>query len=227
GLDGLRQRLSEYHEMGARFAKWRAVIPIGHGIPTRFGLEANAHALARYAALCQEAGLVPIVEPEVLMDGDHDIQRCRNVTAQTLKRVYGALFDHCVYLEGTLLKPNMVVSGKDCPTQAGPEEVAEATLTCFRQVVPAAVPGIVFLSGGQSSIQATQNLNAINAMGKHPWELSFSFGRALQEDAIKTWKGSSANTQAAQQAFYHRAYCNGKARSGEYTQEIEQTESHP
>ena len=222
GLDGLRQRLSEYREMGAKFAKWRAVIPIGHGFPTRFGLEANAHALARYAALCQEAGLVPIVEPEVLMDGDHDIQRCRDVTAETLKRVYDALFEHCVYLEGTLLKPNMVLSGKDYPVQAGPEEVAETTLRCFRQVVPAAVPGIVFLSGGQSSIQATENLNAINAMGKQPWELSFSFGRALQEDALKAWKGNSANKKTAQNAFYKRARCNSAARKGAYTGSMEE-----
>lgn len=222
GLDGLRQRLAEYHEMGAKFAKWRAVIPIGHEVPTRFGLEANAHALARYAALCQEAGLVPIVEPEVLMDGDHDIRRCRDVTAETLKRVYAALFEHCVYLEGTLLKPNMVISGKDYPIQAGPEEVAEATLHCFRQVVPAAVPGIVFLSGGQSSVQATQNLNAINAMGRQPWELSFSFGRALQEDALNAWQGLNAEKPSAQRVFYHRARCNSMARSGEYTRSMEE-----
>ena len=221
GLDGLRDRLTEYKAMGAKFAKWRAVIPIGHGYPTRFGLAANAHALARYAALCQEAGLVPIVEPEVLMDGDHDIQRCRDVTAETLKRVYDALFEHCVYLEGTLLKPNMVVSGKDYPIQAGPEEVAEATLGCFRQVVPSAVPGIVFLSGGQSAVQATENLNAINAMGDQPWELSFSFGRALQEDALKTWQGNVGNVKAAQRVFFHRAQCNGKARSGDYTRAME------
>lgn len=221
GLDGLRDRLAAYREMGARFAKWRAVVPIGHGFPTRFGLEANAHALARYAALCQEAGLVPIVEPEVLMDGDHDIARCRDVTAETLKRVYAALFDHCVYLEGTLLKPNMVISGQDYPIQAGPEEVAEATLRCFRQAVPPAVPGIVFLSGGQTSVQATENLNAINAMGRQPWELSFSFGRALQEDALKAWQGHSTNTEAAQRAFFHRAQCLSKARRGEYTSAME------
>ena len=222
GLDGLRLRLAEYKEMGARFAKWRAVIPIGHGYPSRFGLEANAHALARYAALCQEAGLVPIVEPEVLMDGDHDIQRCRDVTAETLQRVYAALFEHCVYLEGTLLKPNMILSGKSYPVQAGPEEVAETTLRCFRQVVPAAVPGIVFLSGGQSPVQATENLNAINAMGPQPWALSFSYGRALQEDALKTWRGNSVNMAAAQKAFYHRARCNSAARSGSYTAAMEE-----
>ena len=222
GLDSLRLRLAEYKEMGAKFAKWRAVVPIGHGLPTRFGLEANAHALARYAALCQEAGLVPIVEPEVLMDGDHDIQRCFNVTAETLKRVYAALFEHCVYLEGTLLKPNMVLSGKNYPIQDEPEEVAQATLRCFRQVVPAAVPGIVFLSGGQSSVQATENLNAINALGKQPWELSFSFGRALQEDALKAWQGSSGNKKDVQNAFFHRARCNSAARNGTYIRAMEE-----
>jgi len=222
GLDGLRERLAEYRELGAEFAKWRAVITIGDGIPTRFCLEANAHALARYAAMCQEAGIVPIVEPEVLMDGGHDIARCRDVTAETLKRVYSALFEHCVYLEGTLLKPNMVISGKACPQQASPEEVAAATLACFRQVVPAAVPGIVFLSGGQSSQQATENLNAMNAMGPQPWELSFSYGRALQADALKAWKGQSANAAAAQRAFYHRAKCNGAARKGTYSRAMEE-----
>mgnify|MGYP000209320643 CR=1 FL=1 len=216
GLDGLRQRLSEYREMGARFAKWRAVIPIGHEIPTRFGLKANAHALARYAALCQEADLVPIVEPEVLMDGDHDLNRCRNVTAAALKQVYEALFEHCVYLEGTLLKPNMVLPGNAYPVKAAPEEVAAATLGCFRQVVPAAVPGIVFLSGGQSAVEATRNLNAINAMGQQPWELSFSFGRALQADTLEAWRGDAANQEAAQKAFYHRSRCNSAARSGTY-----------
>lgn len=222
GLDGLRDRLSEYRELGARFAKWRAVITIGKDRPTRFALDANAHALARYAALCQEAGLVPIVEPEVLMDGDHDIRRCADVTAAALKALYAALFEHCVYLEGTLLKPNMVISGKDCPTQAVAEEVAKATVTCFRHVVPAAVPGIVFLSGGQSSEQATQNLNAMNAMGAwHPWQLSFSYGRALQEHTLKAWQGRKENLAAAQQAFYHRAMCNGAARTGKYTADME------
>ena len=221
GLDGLRERLAEYRDLGAKFAKWRAVITIGKNTPTQFSIDANAHALARYAALCQEAGVVPIVEPEVLMDGDHDISRCREVTAATLKSVYAALFEHCVYIEGTLLKPNMVLSGKDCPTQAGPEEVAEATVSCFRQVVPAAIPGIVFLSGGQSSVQATENLNAMNALGKHPWELSYSYGRALQEHALKTWHGKTSNIAAAQQAYYHRAKCNGAARYGEYSVEME------
>jgi len=221
GLDGLRNRLSEYHNMGAKFAKWRAVITIGKDRPTRFALEANAHALARYAALCQEAGLVPIVEPEVLMDGDHDIGRCRDVTAAALSALYAALFEHCVYLEGTLLKPNMVVSGKDCPQQAGPEAVAEATRSCFRQVVPAAVAGIVFLSGGQSSEQATLNLNAINAGGPQPWPLSFSYGRALQEHTLKAWQGKKENVQSAQQAFYHRAKCNSAATRGEYSKAME------
>lgn len=221
GLDGLRERLIEYKELGAGFAKWRAVIRIGDHLPTQFCMDANAHALARYAALCQEIGLVPIVEPEVLMDGSHDIRRCKDVTAATLKSVYSALFEHCVYLQGTLLKPNMVLSGKDCPTQAGPEEIAEATVGCFRQVVPAAVPGIVFLSGGQTAEQATENLNAMNAMGKHPWELSFSYGRALQEHPLKAWKGETANLPAAQKAFYLRAKLNGAARFGKYTREME------
>jgi fructose-bisphosphate aldolase class I len=209
-----------YKDLGAQFAKWRAVIKIGNITPTQFCMTANAHALARYAALCQEVGLVPIVEPEVLMDGGHDIQKCRDVTAATLKSVYSALFEHCVYLEGTLLKPNMILSGTDCPKQAGPEEVAKATLNCFRQVIPAAVPGIVFLSGGQSSRQATENLNAMNTMGKQPWELSFSYGRALQEDALKAWKGAAANIKEGQRAFYHRAKCNGAARSGKYNQDM-------
>jgi fructose-bisphosphate aldolase, class I len=221
GLDGLRERLAEYRGLGARFAKWRAVITIGDHRPTRFALAANAHALARYAALCQEAGLVPIVEPEVLMDGDHDIRRCADVTAAALKALYAALFEHCVYIEGTLLKPNMVISGKDCPQQAGPEEIAAATVRCFRQVVPAAVPGIVFLSGGQSSAQATENLNAMNAMGTHPWQLSFSYGRALQEQPLKVWQGRRENAAAAQRAFYHRAMCNGAARRGKYSADME------
>ncbi len=184
GLDGLRDRLAEYRELGARFAKWRAVITIGDGIPTSTCIESNAHGLARYAALCQEAGLVPIVEPEVLMDGDHDIQRCEDVTASTLDRVFSLLRDNRVSLEGILLKPNMVISGKDCPTQAESQEIAQATLRCFSSVIPPAVPGIVFLSGGQSSVQATENLNAMNMQGAYPWELSFSYGRALQEPVL-------------------------------------------
>jgi fructose-bisphosphate aldolase, class I len=221
GLDGLRERLAEYREMGAKFAKWRAVITIGDGMPTRFCLEANAHALARYAALCQEAGIVPIVEPEVLMDGQHDIARCRQVTAATLQQVYAALIDHGVHLEGTLLKPNMVISGKACPQQAAPEEIARSTVECFRQAVPAAVPGIVFLSGGQSAEEATLNLNAINALGKQPWALSFSYGRALQEHTLTAWQGQSANVKAAQRAFHHRAACNSAAREGKYTLAME------
>lgn len=221
GLDGLRERLAEYHDLGARFAKWRAVITIGEGIPSAYAIQANAHALARYAALCQEAGLVPIVEPEVLMDGGHDIDRCRHVTAATLKIVFSALFDHCVALEGILLKPNMVLSGMDCPQQASMEEVAQATVRTFRQVVPAAVPGIVFLSGGQSSELATAHLNAMNAMGGHPWQLSFSYGRALQEHALAAWGGKKENVPAAQKAFFRRARLNGAARYGSYRPEME------
>jgi fructose-bisphosphate aldolase class I len=221
GLDGLRQRLAEYRELGAGFAKWRAVIHIGQSIPTRFAMDANAHALARYAALCQEADIVPIVEPEVLMDGAHDIQRCQDATAATLKRVFGALFEHCVLLEGMLLKPNMVISGSECPTQAGVQEVAERTVRCFRQTVPAAVPGVVFLSGGQSSEQATEHLNAMNAMGRHPWELSFSYGRALQEKPLNAWGGKAENVPAAQKAFYLRAKLNGAARYGRYSPDME------
>lgn len=225
GLDGLRRRLFEYREMGARFAKWRAVIRIAQNRPTRFCIQANAHALARYAALCQEADIVPIVEPEVLMDGAHDITRCRDVTAATLQAVFDALFEHCVFPEGILLKPNMVISGKECPEQAGPEEVAQATVGCFRQVVPAAVPGIVFLSGGQSPIQATENLNAMNAMGSHPWQLSFSYGRALQEDALSTWRGRADQVNAAQKVFAHRARLNSAARSGGYSPDMERQSS--
>lgn len=223
GLDGLRERLSAYREMGARFAKWRAVIAIGDGIPTAFCIMANAQALARYAALCQEADLVPIVEPEVLMDGSHTVDRCEEATTATLSVVFAELLEHRVALEGTLLKPNMVLSGKDCPKQAGPSEVAEATVRCLRRTVPSAVPGIVFLSGGQSPEQATLNLSAMNALGRHPWELSFSYGRALQEPVLKVWKGDPGNVAAAQRAFYHRARCNGAARFGKYTKEMEAT----
>ena len=222
GLDGLRDRLVEYRELGAEFAKWRAVITIGEGTPSRFGIDANAHALARYAGLCQEVGLVPIVEPEVLMDGGHDISRCEGVTAAVLKSVFAALFEQCVSLEGMLLKPNMVISGLHCADQAGVEEVAERTVRCFRQTVPAAVPGVVFLSGGQSSELATQHLNAMNAMGDHPWELSFSYGRALQEHALNAWRGKAENVPGAQKIFYQRAYLNGEARYGRYSKEMEQ-----
>ncbi|MGD8242116.1 MAG: fructose-bisphosphate aldolase class I [Desulfobacterales bacterium] len=223
GLDGLRERLNAYRELGARFAKWRAVITIAHALPTPANIQANAHALARYAALCQEAGLVPIVEPEVLMDGAHTIERCDTVTARTLQTVFDELFRFGVDLEGILLKPNMVISGLECPVQAGVDEVARRTVACFQKVVPAAVPGIVFLSGGQSALIATAHLNAMNALGDHPWELSFSYGRALQEDPLKTWRGDSANTAAAQQAFYHRARCNAAARYGEYSEAMENT----
>jgi len=221
GLDDLRERLADYYKLGARFAKWRSVITIGSGLPTLAAIDANAADMARYAALCQEVGLVPIVEPEVLMDGDHTIERCEEVTTLTLKRMFDALFATQVHLEGALLKPNMILSGKKCPQQASTQQIAEATLRCFRRVVPAAVPGIVFLSGGQSPEEATANLNAMNAMGSHPWELSFSYGRALQEPVLKVWLGQAPNVAAAQQAYYHRAKLNSAARSGEYTAAME------
>jgi fructose-bisphosphate aldolase class I len=222
GLDGLRERLKEYHELGARFGKWRAVITIGDGIPTRCCLAANAHALARYAALCQETGLVPIVEPEVLMDGDHPLERCEEVTTFTLQLLYEALYEQRVVLEGTILKPNMVIAGKACPVQAGPEQIAEATIRTFERTVPAAVPGIAFLSGGQSPVQATENLNALNATGrKLPWELSFSYGRALQEPVLQAWLGDPENVPAARAAYLHRARMNGAARSGSWTPAME------
>ncbi len=221
GLDGLRDRLAEYRELGARFTKWRAVITIGDAIPSQYCIDANAHALARYAALSQEAGLVPIVEPEVLMDGAHAIGRCEEVTARTLQSVFSALFQQRVLLEGMLLKPNMVLPGKECPQQAEPEEIAQATVRCFLRHVPAAVPGIVFLSGGQSDLEATENLNAMNALGSWPWQLSFSYGRALQAPVLQAWKGRPENVGAAQKAFYHRAKCNGAARTGNYSREME------
>jgi fructose-bisphosphate aldolase, class I len=221
GLDGLRDRLTEYRGLGARFTKWRAVITIGEGIPSFGCIAANAEALARFAALSQEAGLVPIVEPEVLMDGDHPIERCDEATRATLQEVFAALRRHRVQLPGMLLKPNMVVSGSDAPTQAGVEEVAAATLACLRDHVPASVPGIVFLSGGQSDEAATAHLNAMNQLGGAPWQLSFSYGRALQAPALKAWKGEAANVAAAQRAFHHRARLNGAARSGSYREEME------
>lgn len=221
GLDGLRDRLAEYRDLGARFAKWRAVITIGDGIPSSACLRANGHALARYAALCQEAGLVPIVEPEVLMDGDHTIEQCEEVTLATLDTVFDELREQRVHIAGTLLKPNMVLSGKGCPTQAGVSEVAEATVRCFRSVLPEELPGIVFLSGGQTPQQATEHLNAMNAMGKHPWELSFSYGRALQEPVLAVWAGDTSNADAARHAFHHRASLNGSARYGKYTKDME------
>jgi fructose-bisphosphate aldolase, class I len=221
GLDGLRERLEDYRGLGARFTKWRAVIEIDDDRPSAYCIHVNAHALARYAALSQEAGLVPIVEPEVLMDGGHTIQRCYEVTEATLEAVFNELFSQRVVYEGMLLKPNMVISGKECSEQADPEEVAKATIRCFRSVVPAAVPGIVFLSGGQSDEDATANLNAINATGPHPWQLSFSYGRALQAPSLKAWRGDEANVQAGQDALAHRARMNGAARDGSYTPAME------
>ena len=221
GLDGLRERLAEYYQLGARFAKWRAVITIGAGIPTSTCIKANAHALARYAALCQEANLVPIVEPEVLMDGGHDLARCEAVTLDALSALYAALHEYRIALEGTLLKPNMVISGKDCAVQASVQEVAAATVRTLRATVPAAVPGIVFLSGGQTAVVATEHLNVMNQMGPHPWELSFSYGRALQDPPLNTWKGVAANVPAAQKAFFHRSKVNSAARYGKYTSAME------
>jgi len=224
GLDGLRDRIAEYVGLGAKFAKWRAVIAIDttRGLPSDYCLEVNAHALARYAALCVEGGLVPIVEPEVLMDGDHSIEVCRDVTERTLALTFGELHRQRVPFEQMLLKPNMVLSGKDCPVQASVEEVAQQTVSCFRRVVPAAVPGCVFLSGGQSDELASAHLSAMNRLGPHPWELSFSYGRALQHPALVAWSGKSANVAAAQAAFLHRARCNSAARDGSYTEAMEQ-----
>ena len=221
GLDGLRDRLAEYRKLGARFAKWRAVIAIGDKIPTRTCIDANADALARYAALCQESDLVPIVEPEVLMDGGHTIERHFEVTQQTLESVFHALYEHRVALEGMLLKPNMVLSGKECSQQASVQEAADATVRCMKRVVPSAVPGLVFLSGGQTDLQATEHLNTMNRLEGLPWQLSFSYGRALQAPVLKAWKGDAANVTAAQQAFHHRAWCNSKARFGKYTEDME------
>jgi fructose-bisphosphate aldolase class I len=225
GLDGLRERLEEYRELGARFAKWRAVISIGGGIPSEYCLWTNAHGLARYAGLSQEAGLVPIVEPEVLMDGEHTIERSFDVTSRTLHAVFTELRDQRVHFEQMLLKPNMVLPGYDGSEQATPEEVAEWTLRCFYRHVPAAVPGIVFLSGGQSDEDATANLSAMTATGPHPWELSFSYGRALQAPALKAWRGDAANVEAGQKAYYRRAKFNGAARSGQYAPEWETADS--
>jgi fructose-bisphosphate aldolase class I len=221
GLDGLRERLAEYRELGARFAKWRAVISIGKSIPSEYCIWTNAHALARYAALSEEAGLVPIVEPEVLMDGDHTIERSFEVTSRTLHAVFTELRDQRVQPEGMLLKPNMVLSGYDSPEQASDEQAAHETLRCFRRHVPAAVPGIVFLSGGQSDEQATARLSSMNAIGPHPWQLSFSYGRALQAPALKAWRGRAENVEAAQRAYYHRAKMNSAARTGMYAPEME------
>jgi fructose-bisphosphate aldolase, class I len=222
GLDGLRERLAEYKELGAKFTKWRAVIAIdGEKVPSAYCIHVNAHALARFAALSLEAGLVPIVEPEVLMDGSHTLERAYQVTEATLESVFNELFSQRIVYEGMLLKPNMVVPGNGCPQQATPDEVAKATIRCFESVVPAAVPGIVFLSGGQGDEEATANLNAMNARGPHPWQLSFSYGRALQAPSLKAWKGDDANVQAGQDALAHRARMNGAARDGSYTAEME------
>ncbi|MEO8341700.1 MAG: class I fructose-bisphosphate aldolase [Nitrospirota bacterium] len=223
GLDGLRDRLAEYVQMGARFAKWRAVITVGDGIPSRGCIEANAQALARYAALCQEAGLVPIVEPEVLMDGEHTLDRCGEVTEIVLRAVFKQLYTQRVTLEGMLLKPNMVLPGLTCSRQARADEVADATLTCLLRTVPAAVPGIAFLSGGQSAELASARLNAMNVRFKSqlPWALAFSFARAIQQPALEIWHGEDANVPAAQQALVHRARCNRAARRGEYNAAME------
>jgi len=217
GLDGLPGRVAEYYGLGARFAKWRAVIDIADGIPSRYAIHTNAHALARYAKICQEGGLCPIVEPEVLMDGAHDINRCQEVTEEVLEAVYHELHLQEVYLEGTILKPNMIIAGKKCATQAAPEEVAAKTVETLLRCVPAAVPGIMFLSGGQSEEDATLHLDLMNAGSDLPWKLSFSYGRALQQSALSAWKGDNANNAAAQQAFLERASANSRACAGTYS----------
>jgi fructose-bisphosphate aldolase, class I len=224
GLDGLADRLAEYRELGARFTKWRAVITIGEGIPTESCVEANAEALALYAAFAQEHDLVPIVEPEVLIDGHHSIEQCYDATEWMLHTTFDELYEHGVEFSGMLLKPNMVISGKDAPEQAGVEEVARATVECLLRTVPAAVPGIVFLSGGQTDLQATQHLNAMNRMyeGRLPWELSFSYARALQGQPMEIWGGDVDKVEAAQKAFYHRAKMNSAARSGSYSEDMEE-----
>jgi fructose-bisphosphate aldolase class I len=221
GLDGLRERLAEYRALGARFAKWRATYSIAADTPSEYCVWTNAHALARYAALCQEAGIVPIVEPEVLQDGTHTLEQSRKATGRVLQALYTELHDQRVDYRGTLLKPNMVLSGYEASDRAGVDEVAEATLECFYKHVPASVPGIVFLSGGQTDEDATAHLNAMNARGPHPWQLSFSYGRALQAPALKAWGGKPENVEAAQRAYYHRAKMNGAARTGMYAPEME------
>jgi fructose-bisphosphate aldolase class I len=223
GLDGLRERLVEYFAMGARFAKWRAVITVGTGIPSRGCIQANAHALARYAALCQDAGLVPIIEPEVLMDGTHTMERCREVTEEVLRTVFDQLCTQRVVLEGMLLKPNMVLPGLNCPKQETVDEVAEATVNCFLRTVPAAVPGVAFLSGGQAAELASARLNAMNVgfRSRLPWALAFSFSRAIQQPALDIWQGKEAQVPAAQRALLHRARCNRAARRGEYSAAME------
>ncbi len=221
GLDGLRPRLAEYFKLGARFAKWRAVITIGEGIPSHACLYANAHALARYAALCQEASIVPIIEPEVLLDGDHSVERCEEVTEATLRATYAAIAAHHVSVEHLILKASMVVSGKANARQAPVDEVAERTVRVLKRTVPAAQPGVVFLSGGQSDLDATAHLNAMNGMKGLPWPLTFSYSRALQNPALKAWSGKAANVAAAQKAFHHRAHMNGLASQGKWKPELE------
>jgi fructose-bisphosphate aldolase, class I len=221
GLDGLKERMDAYYEKGARFAKWRAVIHIDGNLPTKFAVTANAQALARYAAICQVAGIVPIVEPEVLMDGSHTIERCEAVTDMVLEEVFRALKEHKVYLEGMILKPNMVIPGKLCDKQAAPNEVASATVRCLLRHVPSSVPGIAFLSGGQSPQEATANLDAMNKIGEHPWKLTFSYGRALQATTLVAWKGRTDNLNAAKEAFLLRAKCNGAAQIGQYDTSME------
>ena len=225
GLDGLRDRLAEYSQMGARFAKWRAVIALGEGIPSRAAIKANANALARYAALCQEAGLVPVVEPEVLMEGEHTLDRCCQVTEEVLRTVFSRLYTQGVMLEGMILKPNMALPGLTCPKQESVDDVADATVRCLLRSVPAAVPGIAFLSGGQSAELASARLNAMNVRFKSraPWALAFSFARAIQQPALEIWRGQEAHVLAAQRALYHRATCNRAARRGEYSAGMEST----
>jgi fructose-bisphosphate aldolase class I len=221
GLDGLRNRLADYYALGARFAKWRATLSVGHDLPSRYCIRMNAQALARYAALCQEAGIVPIVEPEVLMDTDHSLDACYDATARTLQALFAELEAQDVDLEGTLLKPNMVIPGKGNADQASPVRIAQATLDCFRRHVPAVVPGIVFLSGGQSELEATVNLDAINRLDGRVWPLSFSYGRALQASVLQAWQGAEANLEAAQAVFLHRARCNAAAAGGRYDAALE------
>jgi len=221
GLDGLRERLQEYYQLGAKFAKWRSVITVSKDIPSELCIHSNAHALARYAALCQENDIVPIVEPEVLMDGDHDINRCSEVTKLTLDRVFKELVAHGVDLKGICLKPNMVINGSLSKTKSSPEEIASKTTSCFQEVVPDSVPGIVFLSGGQTEIEATENLNAMNRIGEFPWNLSFSYGRALQASALKAWNGKESNERLSSKAFSHRAKMNSLATLGQWSQDKE------
>jgi len=221
GLDGLRDRLAEYYGLGARFAKWRAVIDIADNIPSSYAIQANAHALARYAALCQERDIVPIVEPEVLMDGAHSIERCEEVTDRVLQAVFAQLFDARIYLEGMVLKPNMVISGKKAANRASPEQVAQATVRCLKRHVPSAVAGIAFLSGGQSPQEATLHLSLMNQIGGLPWNLTFSYGRALQDTALKGWGGTAANFAAGQKEFAKRAKLNGLATQGRYQAALE------